>query len=37
VAGRLPGQIGIHVAVLVVYATVGYAIAIFFARRRFSA
>jgi lipooligosaccharide transport system permease protein len=37
VAGRLPGQIAFHVAVLVAYAAVGYAIAIYFARRRFSA
>jgi lipooligosaccharide transport system permease protein len=37
VAGRLPQHIALHVAVLVGYAAVGYAIAIYFARRRFSA
>lgn len=37
VAGRLPGNIALHVAVLLAYAAVGYAIAIYFARRRFSA
>ena len=37
IAGRLPSDIALHVAVLVAYAVVGYAIAIRFARRRFSA
>jgi lipooligosaccharide transport system permease protein len=37
VAGRLPSDIALHVAVLMAYAVVGYAIAIRFARRRFSA
>ena len=37
VAGRLPDAILLHAAVLVAYAGVGYAIAIYFARRRFSA
>lgn len=37
VAGRLPHGIALHVAVLLVYAAAGYAIAIVFARRRFSA
>lgn len=37
VAGRLPDNIALHVAVLLAYAVVGYAIAIRFARRRFSA
>ena len=37
VAGRLPGNMLAHIAVLVAYAAVGYAMAIFFARRRFSA
>ena len=37
VAGRLPDGILVHVAVLVAYAAVGYATAIYFARRRFSA
>ena len=37
VAGRLPDGVLLHVAVLVGYAAAGYAIAIHFARRRFSA
>ncbi|HUQ76866.1 MAG TPA: ABC transporter permease [Burkholderiales bacterium] len=37
VAGRLPDAMALHVAVLVGYAAAGYAIAIYFARRRFSA
>jgi len=37
VAGRLPDNVLIHLAVLLVYAAAGYAIAIMFARRRFSA
>ncbi|HET7672419.1 MAG TPA: ABC transporter permease [Burkholderiales bacterium] len=37
VAGRLPDNIALHMAVLLAYAAVGYAIAIRFARRRFSA
>jgi lipooligosaccharide transport system permease protein len=37
VAGRLPGNIALHVGVLLAYAGVGYAMAIYFARRRFSA
>jgi lipooligosaccharide transport system permease protein len=37
VAGRLPNDALLHVAVLLAYAGVGYAIAIMFARRRFSA
>jgi lipooligosaccharide transport system permease protein len=37
VAGRMPDQMVLHVAVLVGYAATGYAIAIHFARRRFSA
>ncbi len=36
-AGRLPGAAALHVAVLLGYAAAGYAMAIFFARRRFSA
>jgi lipooligosaccharide transport system permease protein len=36
VAGRLPDHMLVHIAVLVAYAAVGYAIAIYFARRRFS-
>src|SRR5688572_23854499 len=35
VAGRLPDHMLVHTAVLVAYAAVGYAIAIYFARRRF--
>jgi lipooligosaccharide transport system permease protein len=37
VAGRLPGGIVLHVAVLLGYAAAGTALAIMFARRRFSA
>jgi lipooligosaccharide transport system permease protein len=37
VAGRLPDHVLVHLAVLLVYAAAGYAIAIMFARRRFSA
>lgn len=37
VAGRLPDNSLVHVAVLLAYAVAGYAIAIRFARRRFSA
>ena len=37
VAGRLPEHAALHVAVLLGYAAAGYAMAIFFARRRFSA
>ena len=37
VAGRLPGGIMLHVAVLLGYAAAGTALAIMFARRRFSA
>jgi lipooligosaccharide transport system permease protein len=37
VAGHWPSQIALHVLVLLGYAAAGYAIAIFFARRRFSA
>jgi lipooligosaccharide transport system permease protein len=37
VAGRWPSQVLIHLAVLLAYAGVGYAIAIMYARRRFSA
>jgi lipooligosaccharide transport system permease protein len=37
VAGHMPDHIALHVGVLVGYAAVGYAIAIVFARRRFSA
>ena len=36
VAGRLPGDVVLHLAVLLGYAAAGYAMAIFFARRRFS-
>jgi hypothetical protein len=36
VAGRWPAQVAVHVAVLLAYAAAGYAIAIMFARRRFS-
>jgi lipooligosaccharide transport system permease protein len=37
VAGQWPAHIALHVVVLLGYAATGYAIAIFFARRRFSA
>jgi lipooligosaccharide transport system permease protein len=37
VAGRLPDHVLLHLAVLLVYAAAGYAIAIMCARRRFSA
>ena len=37
VAGRLPDHVLVHLAVLLVYAAAGYALAIMFARRRFSA
>jgi len=37
VAGRVPTDIGLHVLVLLAYAAAGTAIAIMFARRRFSA
>jgi lipooligosaccharide transport system permease protein len=37
VAGRMPSDLMLHVAVLLAYAAAGYAIAIHFARRRFSA
>lgn len=37
VAGHAPAHVVVHVAVLLGYAAAGYAIAIFFARRRFSA
>ena len=37
VAGRLPSDVALHVGVLLAYAAVGYAIALRFARRRFSA
>jgi lipooligosaccharide transport system permease protein len=36
VAGRLPTNVALHVAVLLSYAAAGYAIAILYARRRFS-
>jgi len=36
VAGRLPGNVVLHIAVLLVYAAAGYALTIMFARRRFS-
>ncbi len=36
VAGRLPEAAALHVAVLIGYAAAGYAIAIFFARKRFA-
>jgi len=36
IAGRLPEQALVHVAVLVGYAAAGYAAAIYFARKRFS-
>ena len=36
VAGRLPGNVALHITVLLVYAAVGYALTIMFARRRFS-
>ena len=37
VAGRWPAQVALHVAVLLAYAAAGYAIAIMYARRRFTA
>ena len=37
VAGKMPGNVALHIAVLLVYAAAGYAITITFARRRFSA
>jgi hypothetical protein len=37
VAGRWPTQVALHFAVLLAYAAAGYAIAIMFARRRFTA
>jgi lipooligosaccharide transport system permease protein len=37
VAGRLPSDVALHVGVLLAYAAVGYAVALRFARRRFSA
>jgi len=36
VAGRLPGNVALHITVLLVYAAAGYALTIMFARRRFS-
>jgi len=36
VAGRLPGNVPLHITVLLVYAAAGYALTIMFARRRFS-
>ena len=36
VAGRLPRDVVLHIAVLLVYAAAGYALTIMFARRRFS-
>jgi lipooligosaccharide transport system permease protein len=36
VAGRVPGAVALHCAVLLGYAAAGYAMAIYFARRRFS-
>jgi len=36
VAGRLPSNVALHIAVLLVYAAAGYALTIMFARRRFS-
>jgi lipooligosaccharide transport system permease protein len=36
IAGRLPDSVPLHVAVLLGYAAVGYVVAIYFARRRFS-
>jgi len=36
VAGHLPEAAALHVAVLIGYAAAGYAMAIFFARKRFS-
>src|SRR5258705_12912204 len=36
VVGRLPGDVALHIAVLLVYAAAGYALTIMFARRRFS-
>jgi len=37
VAGNWPTNVPIHIAVLLAYAVLGYAIALYFARRRFSA
>jgi lipooligosaccharide transport system permease protein len=37
IAGRMPGDLVLHICVLITYAAVGYAVAIRFARRRFSA
>jgi len=37
VAGALPANLLLHVAVLVAYAAAGYALAIYFARKRFAA
>lgn len=37
IAGRMPSAPLLHIGVLIIYAAVGYAIAIRFARRRFSA
>ena len=37
VAGRVPTDIVLHIAVLLVYAAAGYSLTIMFARRRFSA
>jgi lipooligosaccharide transport system permease protein len=37
VAGAWPTSVFVHVAVLIAYAALGYAIALYFARRRFSA
>jgi lipooligosaccharide transport system permease protein len=37
IAGRMPGDPVLHICVLITYAAVGYAVAIRFARRRFSA
>ena len=37
VAGRWPTSVLVHVAVLIAYAAAGYGIALYFARRRFTA
>ena len=37
VAGSWPTSVLVHVAVLLAYAAAGYAIALYFARRRFTA
>ena len=37
VAGRLPSNVALHIAVLLVYAAAGSSLTIMFARRRFSA